>query len=149
MLLSNTRRRAMRRRAAFTLLEVLVVVAILVILAGVGVVATTRYLDDAKKSKAQLQAATIYKAMEAFHLNPNSGGVYPSSLQELTNPPWGGSSFLNDPVADLTDPWNQQFQIQQSQANDNSVQGKPLVYTKAPDGVVISNFGIGPQSRLQ
>ncbi|MDB5307512.1 MAG: epsG [Gemmataceae bacterium] len=148
MMLAHARRRA-TRRAAFTLLEVLVVVAILVILAGVGVVATTRYLDDAKKSKAQLQASTISKAMEAYHLNPNSGGTYPQSLQELISPAWGGSSFLNDPTADLTDPWNQQFQIQQAAASDNSIQGKPIVFTKAPDGVVISQYGVGPASRLQ
>ena len=54
MLPVAARRNRVTRRAAFTLLEVLVVVAILVILAGVGVVATTRYLEDARKSRAQL-----------------------------------------------------------------------------------------------
>ena len=53
MMLATARNRA-TRRAAFTLLEILVVVAIVVILAGVGVVATTTYLENAKKSKAQL-----------------------------------------------------------------------------------------------
>jgi len=147
MLATPTRRVA--RRTAFTLLEVLVVVAILVILAGVATVATTRYLDDAKKSKAQLQAKAISVAMENYYINTNSGNQYPTTLAELVTPPWGGTSFLNDPQSDLTDPWGQQFQIQQQQANDNSLQGKPIVFTKAPDGVVISQYGIGPLSRLQ
>jgi len=137
------------RRSAFTLLEVLVVVAILVILATVASIAVTRNLDDARKSKAQLQCAAIAKAMESYYINQNSGNQYPTSLQELVTPPWGGTSFLNDPQADMIDPWGQQFQIQQTQANDGSLAGKPLVFTKAPDGVPISQHGIGPQSRLQ
>lgn len=137
------------RRSGFTLLEVLVVVAILVILATVASIAVTRNLDDARKSKAQLQAAAIAKAMEQYYINTNSGNQYPTTMQELVTPPWGGTSFLNDPQADMTDPWGQQFQIQQAQATDNSQQGKPLVWTKAPDGIPISQHGIGPNARLE
>src|SRR5437868_4314783 len=111
MKLSVAPRRA-NRRAAFTLLEVLVVVAILVILATVASVAIMRNLDDAKKSKAQLQAATIAKACEQYYLNPQSQGNYPQNLQELVTPPWGGSAFLSDGMNDLIDPWGQQFQMQ-------------------------------------
>ncbi|MFO0805680.1 MAG: type II secretion system protein GspG [Gemmataceae bacterium] len=148
MMLSTTPHRV-ARRSAFTLLEVLVVVAILVILATVASIAVTRNLDDARKSKAQLQAKAIASAMEQYYINQNSQNQYPTTLQELVTPPWGGTSFLNDPQADMTDPWGQQFQIQQSQATDGSLAGKPLVYTKAPDGVPISQHGVGPASRLQ
>ena len=61
---SQTVRQRASRRAAFTLLEVLVVVAILVILAGVGVAATTRYLEDARKSKAQTSCKGIADAIQ-------------------------------------------------------------------------------------
>ena len=149
MKLSTTRNR-LSRRAAFTLLEVLVVVAILVILATVASSAVTANLETAKKQKAQLQAAAIAKAMETYYINPSSGNQYPTSLSELITPPWGGSSLLNDPQSDLIDPWGGQFQIQQAASNDNSIQGKPLVFTTAPDQTKISQFGIGPQqSRLQ
>jgi general secretion pathway protein G len=150
MMLTASPNRRIVRRAGFTLLEVLVVVAILVILATVASVAVTRNLDDAKKSKAQLQAAAIAKAMESYYINPNSGNMYPTSPQELVTPPWGGTSFLNDPQHDMIDPWGNQFQIQQQAANDGSVQGKPMVFTHAPDGTAISQYGIGPQmSRIQ
>ena len=148
MKLSTTRNR-LARRAAFTLLEVLVVVAILVILATVASIAVTRNLDDARKSKAQLQAAAIAKAMESYYINQNSGGQYPTTLGELQTPPWGGSSFLNDPQNDTVDPWGQQFQIQQAPSNDGATLGKPIVWTMAPDQVKISQFGQGPASRLQ
>lgn len=147
-LAANPRSRA-ARRPGFTLLEVLVVVAILVILATVASIAVTSNLENAKKSKAQLQAAAIAKAMETYYINPNSGNQYPTTIQELVTPPWGGSSLLNDPVADITDPWGHQFQIQQAPSNDNALLGKPIVYTIAPDQVPISQHGIGPQSRLQ
>lgn len=148
MKLTTTRKR-LSRRAAFTLLEVLVVVAILVILATVASIAVTRNLDDAKKSQAHLKAAAIAKAMESYYISPNSGNTYPLTIQDLVSPSWGGSSFLNDPQADRVDPWGKEYQIQPAAAADGSTQGKPLVFTTSPDGVQISNHGIGNLARMQ
>ena len=151
MMLATTSRKA-TRRAAFTLLEVLVVVAILVILAGIGVVATTRYLEDAKKSKAQMQCVALAQACEAYKLNPGSNGEYPTNLTELVNPPFG-SSFLKNGMNDLNSPWTVngqamqfQYQIMQSQSDQTQSSGFPYVSVTAPDGTLISNFGIGPKA---
>ena len=146
MLPVAARRNRVSRRAAFTLLEVLVVVAILVILAGVGVVATTRYLDDARKSKAQLGCKGLAAAVEAYYTNPQSGNQYPQQLAELLTPPFGGTSFLRNGEEDLVDPWGKQYQFQFIQGQDGAEM--PLVYTIAPDGTPISQFGAGPLSRL-
>ena len=54
----SARQRA-ARRAAFTLLEVLIVVAILVILAGSASIALFKYLDDAKKGRAKADMMSI------------------------------------------------------------------------------------------
>jgi general secretion pathway protein G len=140
-------RTAATRRSAFTLLEVLVVVAILVILAGVGVVATTRYLEDARKSKAQLQCRTIATAMEAFHTNPSSNGQYPTDMNMLISPPWGGSSYLRDPQSDTTDPWGRQGAFNITMTSTDGTTEVPMVTVQAPDGVHISNFGIGDTAR--
>lgn len=148
MLAATPVRRRMNRRAAFTLLEVLVVVAILVILAGVGVVATTRYLEDAKKSKAQMACKGIAQACESYKMNSaNPTNDYPQSLQDLIAPPFGGSGFLVNGQADMIDPWGQQYQIQFIQSNSDltGTSLMPLVYTMAPDGTPISNYGIGPE----
>lgn len=134
------------RRAAFTLLEVLVVVAILVILAGVATVALTANLENAKKSTAQLRAKSISQAMETYYLNPNSGNTYPESLQNLLQPPWGGTGLLKNGAEDLIDPWGQQFQIQAATGGDGAT--TPLVFTRAPDGVMISQKGVGPMSGM-
>lgn len=62
----NTRRSA-NRRAGFTLLEVLVVVAILVILAGTAAISVFRYLEDAKVGRAKNDMLAIKKAYETFY----------------------------------------------------------------------------------
>ena len=48
------------RRAAFTLLEVLIVVAILVILASAASIALFRYLEDAKVGRAKTGNSSRY-----------------------------------------------------------------------------------------
>ncbi len=83
MILTAATTRRLSRRAGFTLLEVLVVVAILVILSTVAVVATTRYLEDARKSRAQLQCKSLASACEAYYLNSQSGNNYPQQLTDL------------------------------------------------------------------
>lgn len=147
MKLATVRQRA-ARRAGFTLLEVLVVVAILVILAGVGVVATTRYLEDARKSKAQLACRGISEAISNFITNPaNTDAAPPTQPSELANPPFGGTGFLKNGQQDLIDPWGQQYQFEPIQQADGS--DGYIVFTYAKDGTStpISQFGIGPASR--
>ncbi len=144
---ASTALRRANRRAGFTLLEVLVVVAILVILSTVAVVATTRYLEDARKSRAQLQCKSLAQTIEAYYLNPQSGNEYPENLQQLLQPPFGGTSLLKNGEDDLRDPWGGQYQVQFTQGQDGAQM--PLVYTTAKDGTPISQFGAGPLSKLQ
>jgi general secretion pathway protein G len=143
---ATTALRRANRRAGFTLLEVLVVVAILVILSTVAVVATTRYLEDARKARAQLQCKSLAQAIDTYYLNPQSGNQYPENLQQLLQPPFGGTSLLKNGQEDLIDPWGQQYQVQFIQGQDGAQQ--PLVYTTAKDGTPISQHGAGPLSRL-
>jgi general secretion pathway protein G len=147
MMLAAASPRRAARRAAFTLLEVLVVVAILVILAGVGIVATTRYLEDSRKNTAQLNCQGLAQAVEAYRMNPQSGNEYPETLAHLLQPPFGGTSFLKNGQNDLIDPWSHQYQYQLVQGADGAMM--PLIYTTAPDGTSISQYGAGHLSRLQ
>jgi general secretion pathway protein G len=145
MLLTPTRRRATDRKA-FTLMEVLVVVAILVILAGVAIIAVPRYIDDARKSRAHLAAQSLAQACEAYHLNSaNADGGYPQDLQQLVQPSFGGASFVKTGPQDLMTPWGQKFNYEVSTKSDQTQY--PLVWTTAPDGTEISNFGIGQNAR--
>ena len=143
MMLQTARNRA-TRRAAFTLLEILVVVAIVVILAGVGVVATTSYLENAKKSKAVLGCKGLSQAAEAYYTNPSSNNTYPQSLQELIQPPFGGS-LLKNGQQDLIDPWGKPYTYELRTLSDGAQ--VPFVYTKSADGIDISQYGVGPQAQ--
>lgn len=149
MILTPATQRRLRRRAGFTLLEVLVVVAILVILSTVAVVATTRYLEDARKSRAQLQCKSLQSACEAYYLNSQSGNNYPQQLTDLLNP-FGGTggtaSLLKNGQQDLIDPWNNQYQYTVETMGDGSQQ--PRIFTIARDGTPISEKGIGQQAQL-
>ena len=144
---ASTALRRASRRAGFTLLEVLVVVAILVILSTVAVVATTSYLENARKSRAQLQCKSLASACEAYYLNPQSGNQYPENLQQLLMPFGSGASLLKNGQDDLTDPWGNQYQYQLIGNPDGTQQ--PLVHTQARDGTQISQYGVGVLSKMQ
>ena len=83
-MLQSAHRPLARRRGAFTLLEVLVVVAILVVLASVAGVYAFKYLEDSKIDAARSQM-TIFENAAKNHATQNEG-VAPPSLEYLVAP---------------------------------------------------------------
>jgi general secretion pathway protein G len=106
------------RRHAFTLMEVLVVVAILVVLAGIGVM-VFRYLDDSKERIAFAGAKNIETAVNQYKMN---NGNFPESLQILAEPSEGKAAYLEE--KSLFDPWNRPYQYDPSQLSKTGV---PLI----------------------
>lgn len=148
MLLATTRR-APARRAGFTLIEVLVVVAILVILATIAAVAVPKQIDEARKSKAQIGCVTLSRAVQQYQISPANPGTtdderLPQGGQDLVAPSWS-TSFLPEGQASLLDPWGKQYQFERSQKNDGTAY--ILVHTTAPDGTQISQFGVGANAQ--
>ncbi len=148
MILTPATQRRLSRRAGFTLLEVLVVVAILVILSTVAIVATTRYLEDARKGRAQLQCRSLSTAIEAYRTNAaNPTFEEPTDLGQLLQPPFGGTSFLKNGQEDLYDPWGNQYQMRPFPQGDGTTIIQ--VYTRSKnDNTAISQFGIGPLAKV-
>src|ERR1700746_1516547 len=68
------------RRAAFTLMEMLVVVAIIVVLAGVGGAYLIGRLNDAKVDATKIRAREISNAIDTFFVD---NSVYPTQLTDL------------------------------------------------------------------
>jgi len=127
-----------RRRNAFTLLEVLVVVAIVVVLASVSSVYVFRYLADAKKDQAFLQAKNIEKAAKAYmtkqETDPEMDPL--TSIVQLVQPS-KGAPFLEGGASAVTDPWGKQFSVSEgSGANGERI---IEIWTTAPDEERISS----------
>lgn len=121
---------AARKRGAFTLMEVMVVVAILVVLAGVASIFVFRYLEDAKIGAAKTTAKTLEKACDSYKLKYDA---YPDNLQQLLTPP-AGSPF----VETILDPWGHEYKYDPS-ANNGM---KPEISTVDPNGNPISNLQV-------
>ena len=103
----NRTRRAVRR--AFTLMEILVVVAIIVVLAGLGTVSLMNQLETAKEKSAAINAKTIKNAATMFKTDT---GNWPSSLGELVPKYLEKQDILNDP-------WGQAYQFQAHEDENN------------------------------
>lgn len=123
----STRSLSVSRRSAFTLVEVLVVVAIVVILASVGTIATLKFLADAKVDNARMSAMTIVEAAKAFELKNPDGVDFTQTGPEVLIP------YLDKGAAGLIDPWGAQYQISYVENADNYGSRRVFVYTVSPD----------------
>jgi general secretion pathway protein G len=110
------------RRAAFTLMEVLVVLAILVVLAGVGI-GVWRYLETSKESAAQLDIKDLEKAATSFKLDQ---GDWPQDLSLLAQPTDGKPAYIKPEK--LRDPWGRPYVIDLERRNPYT--GEPLIYSQ-------------------
>jgi general secretion pathway protein G len=97
-----------RKRLAFTLVELMVVVAILGILATVVALSVTGYLASAEKAKVKADMSALTNILEVYRVKMR---VYPEQLEDLMSPPasddgaWadaGGPFLRNIP----NDPWD-------------------------------------------
>src|SRR5436305_7564174 len=93
-------------RRAFTLMEMLVVVAIIVMLAGIGGYYFVQSYEDSKRSAAKVQTKVLTEACEAYRI---SHGQNPPSLQSLLQQDEEGGPYLKSAEA-MVDPWKQQYQ---------------------------------------
>jgi general secretion pathway protein G len=109
-----------RRRSAFTLLEVLVVVAIILVLASVATVAVLQIQKENKGDTAKINAVNLEKAVKTYIIK-HQDAAPPQNLQEVLQYVDG-----NDP-AKLIDPWGQPYQIGYNES------GNPYVFTTNAD----------------
>jgi general secretion pathway protein G len=129
---ARDRRRALRR--AFTLMEILIVVAIIVVLAGIGGYYLMPQLDRAKESAAKAKAMTIDKAVQTYKTNNDTYPTIDALIQP--DPKNNNAPYLEDDA--ILDPWGQKYTL--DPAGPRNKGAKPDVYTTSPTGKVIGNF---------
>jgi general secretion pathway protein G len=90
---------ASRRRDAFTLIEVLVVIVVIAILASIVAPSLFRNVGDARLATARTQIETLGTALDAYRLD---NGVYPSSAQGL-------GALWERPTVDVPGNWKSPY----------------------------------------
>jgi general secretion pathway protein G len=121
----------MKRQSAFTLIEVLVVVAILAILAAIIVPRIMDRPDEARRTASRIEIGTIVQALKMYRLD---NGFYPATDQGLaalvqrptTNPvPQNWKQYLDKIPKDQ---WGGDYQYL-----NPGVRGEIDVFTFGPD----------------
>jgi len=134
MLYRKTALQQAQRRAAFTLLEVLIVVAIIVMLAGAGVYYFLQRLESAKIDTAQAECKAIAAQCSMYYADY---GQFPPNLETLTQvQPDGRGAYI--PPEKLLDPWKKPYQY--DPAGPMNGGNQPDVFTFTPKGIKIGNF---------
>ena len=117
----RTAREALRQ--GFTLIEILVVVAIIGMLGAVAVPAYMNYLADARVATTRSLIANVDVAVKSYNMKH---GKYPESLEVLQEPQEdGGDPWLE---GEAVDPWGNELKYEK--------QGKkrPKITSAGPDG---------------
>ena len=119
-------------------MELMVVVAIIVVLAGVAVPLYMGRLEDAKKDTTKAQVKIIAQQCDLYKLK---NGDFPASLEVLVvQQPDGSLPYLQP--GDLLDPWGHEFQYAPF-GQHNAQYGKVDVWSlgPTPDGAhMIGNW---------
>lgn len=105
------KRRGSKNRRGFTLLELLLVMAIIVVMASMVGIAVFQFRTNANRDAAAAQIATLSNACKMYRLNI---GTFPSSLNDLIVLPTGmDPNQWRGPYLDAQriplDPWMQPY----------------------------------------
>jgi general secretion pathway protein G len=118
-----------QQRAAFTLMEMLVVVAIIVALAGIGGFFLLGALGSSQKDIALTQVkGPLSNACKSYYLKHQK---FPDSLAVLLQKDEFGILYLDDPNA-INDPWGRPYQYNAAGTENGGRQ--PDISCDPPDG---------------
>lgn len=132
------------RRAAFTLIELMLVIGILLVLGTVSVTAYMRVKAGADKNATKLMVDQTANAVDLYYASLNKYPATDDGLKALITEPddekekekWidGGGPFLKDAQIPV-DPWTNELKYTRQEATGSSVNVHPYrVFSYGPDG---------------
>jgi general secretion pathway protein G len=131
---SNLGAQPIRRRggqAGYTLMEIMLVVAIIAVLAGGVIIKMTGILDVTKIQRTEQDIANIYSALKLYEARNNQMPDQGQGLDALVSPPSTGtppSNWVKLMDSLPIDPWNTPYQYRNPGKRD-------------PSGVDVYSFG--------
>ncbi len=116
---SSSPKRTHRRARGFSLVEIMIVIVIIGLLAGVVTVNVRSYLTKAKQNVARQDIAVIAQALDSHwaehgHYPTNDEGIAVLTRPDAT----GGESLLK--AGQLNDPWGHPYQYNSPAARSDS-----------------------------
>jgi general secretion pathway protein G len=117
-----------QRRSAFTLMEMLVVVAIIVALASIGGFFLIQALKDSTEDVARLQAKNLTNAAKTYWMKHNQN--WPPNLELLLQKDNIGGPYIQN-RDDLIDPWGNQYKYDPSGPMNQGLQ--PDIWADVPN----------------
>ena len=117
-----------QRRRGFTLVELMVVIAIIGLLATVVTVSVIGKMEEANVGRVQADMKAIKDAMKLFKINM---GYWPRNLNDLfTAPPNAGNRWKGPYLEEQpTDPWGYDYQVRPQSGNRG-----PTIVSLGADG---------------
>jgi general secretion pathway protein G len=114
-------------RAGFTLMELLVVVAILLVLTSVAVPLYMGYMEESKIKTARATAKMLASELQNFYVSNN--GSYPQPIGDWSQ------ILMKDGKNPPVDPWGNEFFWDLTQVGTFETQMlAPVVWSLGPDG---------------
>ena len=133
---SSVHARREGRRTAFTLVEMMIVVAIIVVLAGLGIRYMGGAIDDSYKAKAVADIKSITDASTQY--KAQHGGQWPPTIDDLyTRDSNGYGPYLKN-QEDKISSWGTPYVYDPTGPNNQGLQ--PDVYVQMPSGGRVVNW---------
>lgn len=116
-------------KRGFTLVELLVVVAILGILATGAVVYVPRFLESGNKGAAEKDVQALKTAITQYYTDKRK---YPDNLDVLVDTSGDKEPYIEGGEGALIDPWGNKYEIKFKGNKKNS----PYIVSGGPDGTI-------------